>query len=60
MYKCPLAGPLETDRGLLSLISVTLDPARAGADARGMSKRVGESEGPWPELAWLPPALPWP
>ena len=45
----PLAGPLETGQGLVTLISVTLSPARAGPDTQGMSKRVGDSEGPWPE-----------
>lgn len=40
----PSAGPLETGQGLVSLVSVNLGP-----DARGMSKGVGESEGPWPE-----------
>ena len=45
----PLAGPLKTGQGLVTVISVTLGPARAGPDTQGMSKRVGDSEGPWPE-----------
>ena len=57
----PLAGPLEAGQGLVTLISVTLDPARAGPDTQDMSKRVGDSEGPWPEPcpAAPCPALAW-
>ena len=53
----PLAGPSETRQGPVTLISVTLGPARAGPDTQGMSKRVGDSEGPWPEPC---PAAPCP
>lgn len=52
-----MAGPLETGQRLVSLISMTLGPARAGPDARGMSKRVGESEAPrqgWPPRGSCP------